>query len=303
MTRFVQICTVLPLGLMIACVGQPTSANEVSSPSTEVEPPSVSQSEAFTANQRNAAATTPDGLQKAQRAQANEFAGIGGVRKRAKRVGKVWAGRAYDLQPHEKPQSEDALMKTVRDQKQNLYVRANALIDLGCKKHEPALTLFDQLIFDKETDALVKRGALEGTFAFGGLRVLPNLFKVLERSPEGQLRAMSLEMIAEYRTADFNQALNYALEQEDAHILASAIRLLWDSEFSNHEIIEHLRKLALSSEQPVWQEALDGLRNAPYASVAEVLKEVVRKSDGLRQQIAVRYYRSWLREFPDLIIR
>ena len=99
------------------------------------------------------------------------------------------------------------------------------------------------------------------------------------------------------------QALNYALEQEDAHILASAIRLLWDSEFSNHEIIEHLRKLALSSEQPVWQEALDGLRNAPYASVAEVLKEVVRKSDGLRQQIAVRYYRSWLREFPDLIIR
>lgn len=303
MIRFAHNFTAMCFGLLAACVSQPTGVSETSSARAAGEKPPISQVLESPGKRRNAVLGTSGRLEQVKRTTPNEFAGIGGVRKRSKRVEKAWDGRAYELQPHEKPQSNETLMKTARDETQELSLRANALIDLGCKKHEPALALFDELIFNKGADASIKRGALEGTFAFGGLRILPTLFKVLEQSPEGALRAMGLEMIAEYRSADFNKALKFALGQNDAQLLASAIRLLWDAELPNDEIIEYHRKFALSSEQPVWQEALDGLRNAPYASVAAVFKEVVRKSDGLRQQIAVRYYRSWLREFPDLVIR
>ena len=56
----------------------------------------------------------------------------------------------------------------------------------------------------------------------------------------------------------------------------------------------------LGAEQLDWQEGLDGLRSAPYPSVATGFKELVRESQGLKQDIAVRYYRSWLRAFRDL---
>ena len=230
----------------------------------------------------------------------NEFAGLGGVRKGRAGTNRVWEGMPHVEGTDKDLPSNDELMVLALDTAQKAAVRREALINLGNRKCEKALDLLETILLAKAEAPELQRGALNALFVFGGVKALPIMFKVLEQGQAGELRATSLDMISRYSTKDLDKALRFAFTQTDNQIRATALRLLWDSGFDAATVIGRLMEFALETDQSLWQEALDGLRDAPHPEAGSALRQVARKTEGLKQQIAVRYYRSWLREFPDL---
>ena len=79
-----------------------------------------------------------------------------------------------------------------------------------------------------------------------------------------------------------------------------AVLAVWSIKDKKDKALSILEDTSKVTERVIWQESLNVLSRMPHAEAATILYRIAKNETGDKQQSAVSYYRTWLRNYPDL---
>ena len=82
-----------------------------------------------------------------------------------------------------------------------------------------------------------------------------------------------------------------------------AVLAVWALKDKKDVALSILTDTAKVTERVIWQESLNVLSRMPHPEAASILYSIAKSETGDKQQSAVSYYRTWLRNYPDLAPR
>ena len=126
------------------------------------------------------------------------------------------------------------------------------------------------------------------------------LIPTLKEDPSEGIRGMAIWGIALYGTAEAEAAIMHGLSDENPNVKGMAVLAVWAMKDRHEKALSILADTAKVSERIIWQEALNVLARMPHPEAADLLYKIAQSESGPKQQSAVRYYRVWLANYPDL---
>lgn len=209
----------------------------------------------------------------------------------------VWSGtQAKDPEELAKISDADMLKRAMGEGEQ--IDREHALVSVGRRRLAGAFDAFRKGLGHSEPLA-VREMALSGLVEHGGTEALPLMWSVVRDDPSDQLRGQAIWAVALYGADEARKAIDVGLADQDVGVRGMAVLAIWALKDRPDEAISLLQSAAESDELRIYQEALYNLSRMPWRRAGQILHGWARQK-GAKQRLALKNYRAWTRNFPDL---
>ncbi len=212
-----------------------------------------------------------------------------------------WSGTGHSDPEPLKKYSDADMLKMASDQSDHSDDRQHALVSVGRRKMPGALAALEAALLDHKAIYQVREMGLSGLIEHGGPEALKLMWRALKEDPSDIIRGMAIWGIALYGTAESEAAVMHGLSDEDSRVKAMAVLAVWAIKDRREKALSILEDTAKMTERLVWQEALNVLARMPYPEAGDLLFKIAKNETGDKQHSAVSYYRTWLRNYPDLV--
>ncbi|MGK0357827.1 MAG: hypothetical protein ACI9U2_000110 [Bradymonadia bacterium] len=210
-----------------------------------------------------------------------------------------WTGtKATDPEPLREISNEEMLKRAMGDTPVQLD-REHALVSVGRRRLPGAIDSFRKAIAHSEP-LPVREMALSGMVEHGGPDALPIMWEMLRNDPTEQLRGQAIWAVALYGIDEARKAIDAGMADEGIGVRNMAVLAVWALKDSPDEAMSLLESAAQSDEQLIFQEALYNLSRMPWTRAGRSLSALALGEKSPKQKMAVYYYRTWVRKFPDL---
>ena len=214
-----------------------------------------------------------------------------------------WQGTGHPDPEPLKQFSNEEMLKMASNKSDKSDERQHALVSIGRRKMPGAIDALAAALTDHNEIYQVREMGLSGLIEHGGPEALKLMWQALKNDPSEGIRGMAIWGIALYGTAEAEAAVMHGLSDEHPNVKGMAVLAVWALKDKKDVALSILTDTAKVTERVIWQESLNVLSRMPHPEAASILYSIAKSETGDKQQSAVSYYRTWLRNYPDLAPR
>ena len=214
-----------------------------------------------------------------------------------------WQGTGHPDPEPLKAFSDEEMLGKASNTADKSDERQHALVSVGRRKMSGAIDALAAALTNHSEIYEVREMGLSGLIEHGGPEALKLMWQALKNDPSEGIRGMAIWGIALYGSIEAEAAIMHGLSDEHPNVKGMAVLAVWSIKDKRSTALSILQDTAKVTERVIWQESLNVLSRMPYPEASAILYQIAKTETGDKQQSAVSYYRTWLRNYPDLAPR